>query len=96
MLSKVCSLDNSVSRLSAALNSACLHFLQAYRRCSDATAKKHWDFWYNFLKKNCTHGHNCSRCAQLNATHALAHSNALTAQTSSVLRQGAGIAASTL
>ncbi|DBA83686.1 TPA: hypothetical protein ACH3X1_016793 [Trebouxia sp. C0004] len=38
--------------------------MQAYRRCSDATAKKHWDFWYNFLKKNCTHGHNCSRKRQ--------------------------------
>ena len=68
---------NGISDSCAALNSA--YFLQAYRRCSDATAKKHWDFWYNFLKRNCTHGHNCSRYEQLHVMHAPAHSNALTA-----------------
>lgn len=30
---------------------------------TDEVAKKHWDFWYDFLKINCIHGHVCSRCA---------------------------------
>ncbi|KAK9815308.1 hypothetical protein WJX72_001386 [[Myrmecia] bisecta] len=32
-----------------------------YIKISDATAKRHWEFWYNFLEDHCEHGSNCSR-----------------------------------
>ena len=39
-----------------------------YRRVDATEAKKHWDFWYGWTEKNCTHGYTCSKCALLAAS----------------------------
>ena len=40
---------------------ACVRVWALRGQCSDAVARRHWTFWYDWSRHNCMHGNVCAR-----------------------------------